>query len=173
MADDVWHFYRHCPRCGAPLQLQSVDGTPGLRCSTGDFTFYQNPHSAVAAVIRNDRGEVLMVRRSQEPQRGKWDFPGGFVNWGEGPEQAIRREVHEELGADFQLDRVLLSYHDWYPYQGLNVSVNALYYEGRLKGPISANHEILALTWFAVPALPTDTSFNSVEQIIHRLQQGT
>jgi 8-oxo-dGTP diphosphatase len=53
---------------------------------------------AVAAVIWNDRREVLLIRRTKEPRKGQWSLPGGKVEFGESLEDAARREVLEETG---------------------------------------------------------------------------
>ncbi len=44
------------------------------------------------------RREVLLIRRGIEPWKGKWAFPGGFVEYGEEPEVAVLRELVEETG---------------------------------------------------------------------------
>lgn len=53
----------------------------------------------VAGVIRNEDGEVLLSRRQAgRHQAGKWEFPGGKCETGESAEQALARELQEELG---------------------------------------------------------------------------
>ena len=59
---------------------------------------YPAPVLAVAAVVWNDRGQVLLIRRTKEPRKGQWSLPGGKVEFGETLEEAIRREILEETG---------------------------------------------------------------------------
>jgi 8-oxo-dGTP diphosphatase len=53
-----------------------------------------------AVVLRAEDGAVLLVRRARAPGIGSWTLPGGKVEPGETPEQAIVREVREETGLD-------------------------------------------------------------------------
>src|SRR5512145_2699187 len=56
------------------------------------------------AIIRNDEGKVLVVRRGPHMgNAGKWEFPGGKIKTGETHEDCIVREIHEELGIDIVL----------------------------------------------------------------------
>ena len=52
----------------------------------------------VGAVVHDDDGRLLLVRRGRHPHRGRWSLPGGRVEAGESPEQAVEREVREETG---------------------------------------------------------------------------
>jgi len=58
----------------------------------------QKPILAVGAVIGNDAGQVLLVRRGRPPRLNQWSIPGGKVEWGESVQQALVREVGEETG---------------------------------------------------------------------------
>ncbi len=72
------------------------------------------PLSVVAAVIEDGRGNVLLARRPDHlHQGGLWEFPGGKIETGETPEQALARELEEELGIRPRDSRFLrrLSHH--------------------------------------------------------------
>lgn len=53
---------------------------------------------AVGAVVVDDDGRVLLVQRGREPDRGRWSVPGGRLEQGETPAEAVAREVLEETG---------------------------------------------------------------------------
>ena len=63
------------------------------------------PVVAVGAIIcHQDR--LVLVRRGKEPSKGRWTFPGGAVELGESPEDAVRREVLEETGLRVEVGEV-------------------------------------------------------------------
>jgi len=73
------------------------------RCEECGRDDYQNPSVTVDAVATRegtDGLELLMIKRGKEPQEweGMWAFPGGFVDYGEDPEDAVIRELLEETG---------------------------------------------------------------------------
>lgn len=56
------------------------------------------PILAVGAVIENEAGQVLLIRRARPPRQDEWSIPGGKVEWGEPVRRALIREVDEETG---------------------------------------------------------------------------
>jgi 8-oxo-dGTP diphosphatase len=60
----------------------------------------KTPALTVDCVIYDAKGRVLLIRRKNEPFRGAFALPGGFVNVGETVEGACRREVREEVGLE-------------------------------------------------------------------------
>lgn len=61
-----------------------------------------------AAVLRHTDGRVMLARRAPgRAEAGLWEFPGGKVEPGEAPEASLRRELHEELGLDVRVGRLL------------------------------------------------------------------
>jgi 8-oxo-dGTP diphosphatase len=61
----------------------------------------------VGAVIFDEAGRLLLVRRAREPGRGRWSVPGGRVESGETDTQAVMREVAEETGLVVEIVRLL------------------------------------------------------------------
>jgi 8-oxo-dGTP diphosphatase len=52
----------------------------------------------VGAVVHDAAGRLLLIQRGHEPSAGLWSLPGGRIEAGESPEQAVEREVREETG---------------------------------------------------------------------------
>ena len=69
------------------------------------------PSLAVDVVIKI-RGGVVLVKRRNEPYKGKWALPGGFVEYGEKVELAAAREALEETGIEVELQELLGVYSD-------------------------------------------------------------
>jgi len=52
----------------------------------------------VGAIIRDEAGRLLLIKRGHDPEAGRWSLPGGRVEPGETDEQAVVREIREETG---------------------------------------------------------------------------
>lgn len=63
--------------------------------------------ACVGAVITDSAGRLLMILRGHEPGTGLWSIPGGRIEPGETPEQAVVREVREETGLEVTCGRLL------------------------------------------------------------------
>jgi ADP-ribose pyrophosphatase YjhB (NUDIX family) len=68
--------------------------------------YFADPKVAAAVLIEQD-GHVLLVRRVNEPFRGMWTLPAGFVDAEEDPAQAAEREALEETGLTVHVTKVL------------------------------------------------------------------
>ncbi len=64
------------------------------------------PVVGVGAVVISE-GRILLEKRKNEPGRGKWSIPGGVVDLGESPEQAVIREVKEETLLEVDAPRLI------------------------------------------------------------------
>ncbi|WP_069808315.1 NUDIX hydrolase [Vulcanisaeta thermophila] len=56
------------------------------------------PLVGVGAVVVYEGNRILLIKRGSEPNAGKWSIPGGMVEAGENPEEAVLRELYEETG---------------------------------------------------------------------------
>ncbi len=66
-----------------------------------------HPLVGVGALIVDREGRALMIKRKFEPNRGRWSLPGGLLETGETLEEAVRREVREELGVKVKIEELL------------------------------------------------------------------
>jgi len=85
----------YCPACSAAA-FQKLNAKQ-FRCDVCGFVYFQNVAAAAGAVIES-ADQLLIVQRAKDPDLGKLDLPGGFVDPGESLEQALVRELQEELG---------------------------------------------------------------------------
>ncbi|MBU2513719.1 NUDIX domain-containing protein [bacterium] len=69
------------------------------------------------AIIRNREDQILFTRRRFEPHIGKLDLPGGFVDFDETLEEALQREIKEELNIEVQELTYYGSFSTKYPYK--------------------------------------------------------
>ncbi len=102
------------------------------------------PVHVVAGVLRDTRGRILLARRTEgRDLAGDWEFPGGKVEHGESPTQALKRELHEELGIDIGNVEALISVPQHYVNKSIVLDVYTVKsYTGNPKG-----RENQALAW--------------------------
>jgi len=85
-----------CGACGARLSERKIEGRRRALCVECGYIAYENPLPVAAAVVVNDRREVLLVRRARHPMKGMWCLPCGFAEKDERIEEAALRELEEE-----------------------------------------------------------------------------
>ncbi len=96
-----------------------------------------------AAVIRRD-GRVLVARRpAGHPCAGQWEFPGGKVEPGESPREALRREIREELGLEIAVGPFLGSF----PHASARISIDLLAFEAEAAGGTPSPLEHDEIRW--------------------------
>lgn len=88
---------KFCLRCGAPLERQERFGSLRPVCPACGWVMFPDPKVAVGVLVEQ-QGAVLLVRRVNEPARGLWSIPAGFLDAGEDPVRAAERECLEETG---------------------------------------------------------------------------
>lgn len=124
------HTFKYCPKCGSSKFI--THNEKSKRCEECGFVYYLNPSAACAAFIINDDGHLLVCRRGKEPAKGTLDLPGGFTDFDETVEQAILREIKEELGGEVILARYLFSLPNDYLYSDFNIPTLDMFFECKL-----------------------------------------
>jgi NAD+ diphosphatase len=116
----------HCVKCAQPSLVKQ--GEKAYRCNLCDFVYFHNVAAGVCAVIICNK-QVLLVERAQQPAKGKLDFPGGFVDYHESNEQALKRELLEELQLPIGNMQYLFSYPNRYLYKDVLYSTLDSFFE--------------------------------------------
>ncbi len=102
------------------------------------ITNHQSPPSihVIAGVITDPRGRILLARRTRgRDLAGFWEFPGGKVDPGETAEQALVRELREELGIEAEPGAPVIAVPHRYPHKRLRLDVRRIAsYRGTPKG---------------------------------------
>jgi len=145
--------WRYCPRCASELTR------PGSRveCSVCGFVRYANPVPAVAALVVDDEGRLLLGRRAFEPDAGLWDTIGGFLEEDEDALSALHREVLEETGLEVSVGAFVGAFTDLYGDGDDAPHALNLVFEARLvAGEPRAADDVTELAWFARDVLPAD-----------------
>jgi NADH pyrophosphatase NudC (nudix superfamily) len=128
------HFsqlFQHCPVCGSANFKPNNEKSK--RCESCYFVYYINASAAVAVFIENDEKQLLICVRGKEPAKGTYDLPGGFVDANESAEQAVIREINEELGANVAQSDYLFSLPNEYEYSGMTIPTLDMFYKCVLK----------------------------------------
>jgi 8-oxo-dGTP diphosphatase len=145
--------WRSCPRCGAELEHRES----AVACGACGFVHYANPVPAVSAFVMDEDGRLLLARRAREPDAGLWDTPGGFLDEGEEPEAALRRELREEAGVEIELGAFLGIRPDRYG-DGKDAPfvLNLVWEATIVSGEPEPADDVSELSWFARDELPPD-----------------
>ena len=106
-----------CPRCGRDTIERPSEKS--VRCPACGFLFFFNTAAAVAALITDPEGRLLVTKRALDPAQGTLDLPGGFVDAHETAEAALSREIREEINIEITGLRYLFSVPNIYDYAGL------------------------------------------------------
>jgi len=106
------HVFKYCPKCGRSGFSPNTEKS--LQCNSCGFRYFINMSGAVAAIILNESGEILFTLRKHDPAAGKLDLPGGFVDLGETAEEAVKREIFEELHLEITALEYFGTFHNIY-----------------------------------------------------------
>jgi ADP-ribose pyrophosphatase YjhB (NUDIX family) len=143
-----------CPLCGDRLvPIESGPDSGRMGCRRAHFVHYDNP--AVTAFAFVERGErYLVLKRGQEPYRGRWELPGGFVEAGERPVESVAREIFEETGLRVEASRIIGAYNSRYGDAG-KWTVDVAFHCQAALGELSLSAESSDAAWVSLEQMPT------------------
>ena len=110
-------LWQYCPFCGAKAFRAGNENY--MQCYNCQKKYFINASGAVACIIENKNGEILLTRRAFDPAKGMLDLPGGFVSPDETAENAVRREIKEELNLNVTSMQYIGSSPNRYLYGGM------------------------------------------------------
>lgn len=138
-----------CNICGSKVTRKAANI---YHCPVCNQDHYANAKPCVEIALFNHKGEVLLSERGEEPNKGKYDMPGGFVDLGENAETALLRELAEELTLqpqDLTTPEFVGTYLSDYVW-GKEVYENlGLVFTARLKGNpfITPHDDVAGIKW--------------------------
>ena len=145
---DQW---KYCPRCAGEIEVDRGRA----ECPSCGFRTYASSKPTASAVCEDDEGHFLLSRRGVDPFKGKWDFPGGFLDEDEHPLDALRRELAEETGLEVEptewFGAFMIRYGDEPDARWV---LNLVWRAQVVGGEEHAADDVSELRWFAPAELP-------------------
>ena len=146
--------WKTCPRCQHELKREDKS----VSCPKCGLTVYANPAPTASALVLDDEGRVLLACRAADPGAGLWDLLGGFIEEGEEPLEALRREIEEETAFQIEPGEFLGGYPDRYGEEGI-YTLN-LYWTAQISGgELELDEELAEVGWFGPEELPESSEF--------------
>lgn len=150
-----------CPRCGHALNDVEKFGKLRRVCPNCEFVYFANPKAAAVVWIERE-GQILLVKRGMDPERGKWALPAGFIDFGEDPQQAAIRETLEETGLVITVLRLLDVIFD-------GTTIVIIYAAQVVGGVLTAMDDVVEARWFNPDTLPasSELAFKSTQALVY------
>jgi ADP-ribose pyrophosphatase YjhB (NUDIX family) len=159
--------FQFCPRCGGGLKPRGVSL---FVCAVCNYHFYQNSKPTASALIVEE-GKILLGKRGIEPFKGDWNIPGGFLDYGEDPVEAAKREVFEETGLVVEIGELLGIYTDTYGSEKI-ATLNIAYRARKISGEEKPGDDLMELKWFPLNELPEKIAFKNDEMMLAALKKN-
>lgn len=158
----------YCTRCATTMITREVGGRPRRVCPACRHIHFVEPKVGVGALVQDEQGRVLLVKRAVPPEQGKWALPAGYVDPDEHPRLAAARETLEETGLVVEIRSLVEVYHNP-PARG-GASIFILYRAVMTGGVLAAADDVSAADFFPLANVPDDLAFASTREILQRLR---
>jgi len=130
------------------------------------------------ALIKDSEGKILLQRRVDlliPSADGKWEFPGGRIDYGESPEDTVKRECLEEIGCEIEIMKLIPSVRStiWPRSDGDSQHVLVFCYETKLISgtPSPKDKKVSEAGWFSreeIKALDTLSGINELVELSNK-----
>jgi len=140
-----------CPSCGTALG-PSQDGE-GKTCPNCGRSWYRSSSPTAGCVIV-DEGKALITKRAKDPEKGRFDVPGGFLRAGEDVLDGLRREIREELGVEIDVsfgDFVQAVAHEYGTEGDYTLALG--FFARMTSGELNAADDVEELRWVSLDEL--------------------
>lgn len=154
----------YCPRCGTPVIQAERFGSMRAVCPACDWIYFADPKVAAGALIEKD-GNILLVRRANDPMRGLWTMPAGFVDAGEDPADAVVRECLEETGYQVRITGLVDVLSGQEHPRGAHILI--IYKAEIVSGEAVAADDVDRVEFFSPLSLPP-LAFQTTQKVLQR-----
>jgi ADP-ribose pyrophosphatase YjhB (NUDIX family) len=163
--------YQFCPHCGGKLRYELKAEQPRLTCQSCQSVLYENPIVGVAAIVRNDQGEILLGKRNSASScAGLWCIPCGYVEYDEEVRLAVCREFLEETGLKITPQRVFTALSNFH--NPLVHTVGIWFEAVIVGGKLQAGDDLSEVGYFSLEQLPP-LAFTTDQTVINMLKSQT
>lgn len=160
-------YFKYCPQCRETIKNINRKDTMQY-CTSCGWKFYFSAPQTAAVIVKNEKQEILLVRRKNDPLKGKWSLPAGFVRYGEHPVDTALRELKEETGLIADYDYLVgLFIADDHP---LTFSLLTVVKAKNIKGKPTPSDDAQEISFFSLVALPEMAFHSHIEAL--KLIQG-
>lgn len=158
-----------CLRCGTRLARILIHERERQTCERCGWVFYPQLKVGAGMLVVRD-GRLLLLQRANEPFRGCWNLPAGYVEANEAPARAAERETREESGLQVKTDRLADAY--FFDDDPRGNGILLAYLCQIVHGEMLLDEESQAVGWFAAQEIPTRLAGGGHDQAILAWARG-
>jgi len=139
--------YIYCPLCQTPLTDDESGNIIRPNCKKCGFVHYQNPWPVVSILIVDDE-RILLGKRSEDPEKGKWALPSGYIEFGNDFITTAILEAKEETGLEIEIQSIINVMSSFYSrrFHFLVIYLKAQVVRGKLK----AGDDLEEVNWYSI-----------------------
>lgn len=166
--------FEYCPQCGS--HNFAINGVRSRHCSKCGLTYYANASASTAAIITNSKGEILLTTRAFEPAKDKLDLPGGFVDMNETAEEALIRELKEELNIEVTNPIYLFSLPNEYTFSDITIHTLDMFFKVEVDddAKFTADDDVASAQFYDLKDVNIeDIGLNSIKKAIQKIKNTT